>query len=81
MKQVKGNIWDFHRVGYWVIIPTNGNIKKNGEAVMGKGLALEAKKKFPRLPKQLAERLESYGDSVHIFAEYRIVTFPTKKNW
>ena len=40
MKEVKGDIWNFYNKGYWIVIPTNGTVKRNGEAVMGRGVAL-----------------------------------------
>jgi len=43
MKEVIGNIWNYYNKGNWIVITTNGTIKKNGEAVMGRGVALEAK--------------------------------------
>jgi hypothetical protein len=41
------DIWDLHTGSAWIVIPTNGVIKKNGDAVMGKGLAAQAAKRFP----------------------------------
>ena len=79
MKVIKGNIWDYWKQGNWIVIPTNGYIKKDGSCVMGRGLALQAKLKFPKLAKELGDRIKSCNDC-QIF-DYRIVTFPVKKNW
>lgn len=86
MKEITGNIWDFHDKGHWIVITTNGNVKANGEAVMGKGIALQAKQKFPGLPKVLGQSIVFCGNVVTIlgqppFLDYRIVSFPTKRNW
>ncbi len=75
------NLWNFSPEIYYRVITTNGNIKNNGEAVMGKGIALQAKERYPGLPSKLGERLKLYGNHVNVFAEYKIITFPTKNNW
>lgn len=90
MKEVTGNIWDYHKQGNWIVITTNGNINKVGECIMGRGIALEAKKRFPLLPKQLGNTITEHGNHVHrFFCLYdfpdapitKIITFPTKHNW
>ncbi len=90
MKEITGDIWDFHEKGCWIVITTNGNVKANGEAVMGKGIALQAKTRFPALPLDLGRRIKgcamsygewSEGNNLKVFHQYRIITFPTKHNW
>ena len=81
MKEVQGELWDFWEQGYWVCITTNGYVKHNQEAAMGRGCALEAKKKFPSLPLQLGKKIQKLGNHVHIFPEYHLLTFPTKHVW
>lgn len=82
MKEETGSIWDYHKQGHWIIITTNGNVKTNGEAVMGKGIALQAKQRFPDLPKRLGKFLSEFNNTVHSFGiDYRIISFPTKHNW
>lgn len=48
VKQFTGDIWQMHDAGWYVTIPTNLFIKNDGEAVMGRGIALQATRKFPR---------------------------------
>ena len=79
MKTSKGNIWTFE--ADWIVITTNGFVKKNGEAVMGAGVALQAKKKFPKLPTALAEHLGEKGNCVGVFEDFGIITMPVKINW
>lgn len=81
MKEVQGDIWDYHAKGAWVVITTNGTVKRNGEAVMGKGVALEAKKRFPLLPLFLGSEMRLHGLRVEPFPEYRLVCLPVKYNW
>ena len=57
MREVIGNLWDFYDRGAHVAITTNGSISGNNLAVMGRGVALEAKQRFPALPRQLANKL------------------------
>lgn len=76
---VQGSIWDFVGQGY-IVIPTNGEIKKNGEAVMGAGLAKEAALRYPDLPARLGTRLKIWNH-VCYFPDHQILTFPTKHHW
>jgi hypothetical protein len=76
------NLWFFFYFNSsWIVIPTNGFVKKNGECVMGKGIALQAKEKFPDLPKELGDRIKEFGNRVFTFWKYHIITFPVKHNW
>lgn len=86
MLEITGNLWDYYDKGYTICITTNGTIKKDGSVVMGRGCALEAKNRFPLLPKKLGECLTfDYKTDVYnvpfYFIEYNIVTFPVKDNW
>jgi len=83
VKSIRGNIWEFRREGEgkYIVIPTNGSVKSNGECVMGRGLAFQAKVKFPNLPKELGERIKQYGNQVFLWTKYRLITFPVKHNW
>ena len=65
----------------WRCVLTNGNLKRNGEAVMGKGCALEAVEKYPDLPVLLGSSIRKFGNQVFSFNEYSIITFPTKYDW
>ena len=79
--EVVGDLWDFHTKGHWVCITTNGVVNKSGEAVMGAGVALQAKERFPELPRILAKHLKNSGNHPLALPEYNIVTFPTKGHW
>ena len=81
MLEVHGDIWDFYKQGYWIVIPTNSFVKSNGECVMGAGLAFDAKDRFPKLPKELGDRLNAYGNEVFTFWNYKVITFPVKRWW
>lgn len=89
MNELKGNIWDIAKLNDNICITTNGTIKKNGEAVMGRGIALQAKQKYPILPSKLGKLLMNFGNQVYYL--YNIETngtlfknlfsFPVKHNW
>ena len=81
MKEVKGDIWDYHDKGHWIVIPTNGSIREDGACVMGRGVALQAKQRFPNLPHQLGELIRERGNRLFAFPKYRIITYPVKHNW
>ena len=85
MRRVKGNIWDFYNQNSIIAIPTNGTVKRNGEAVMGRGVALQARKKFPDLPEGLGACIKRYGNRVVILDGptklRKMVSFPVKHNW
>lgn len=70
------------------VVTTNGVIRKNGDAVLGKGQALEAKKLVPGLEHQLGEYLRRYGNRAFYMGVHRVgdrltslVTFPTKHHY
>ncbi len=80
MKEAVGNLWDYYTEGGYIVITTNGTIKANGECVMGRGCALEAKTRFPSIPATLGKFLKQHGNQpcqVHD----RILTLPVKHNW
>ena len=80
MKEVTGNIWDFYDQGHWIVITTN-SVVSGGKNVMGKGIALEAKKRFPDLPRIIARHLLSSGNVAYPIYQYRLISFPTKYHW
>lgn len=82
MIEIKGNIWDYHRDGAWIVVPTNGFVKNNGHAVMGRGLAQQCAKKFIRMSASLGTCIHLWGNHVYEFPEpTRVFTFPVKHNW
>ena len=81
MKEVTGNIWTYYNQGHWIVITTNSTIKTNGECVMGRGIALQVKKKFPEFPRVLAKHIEAFGNVPIKYHIRQLITFPTKHNW
>lgn len=80
MIEVIGNMWNFPANKF--LITTNGTIKSNGELVMGRGCALQAKNQYPNLAKDLGELIRAKGNHVHqVPRYYSLITFPVKYNW
>lgn len=50
MREHYGNIMEFIDIVDAICITTNGFIKSNGESVMGRGIALQMKQRYPDLP-------------------------------
>ena len=85
MKEITGDIWDFHKQGHWIVITTNGSVKANGEAVMGggkvRGTAFQAKQRFPGVAKILGDAIRESGNVLHHWGKEGLIFFPVKHNW
>ena len=88
MREVTGNLWTYPADVR--VITTNGTVKKNGECVMGRGCAAEAKKKWPDctirgdgIAKMLGSFIKERGNTPAIFGlgDYFLITFLVKHNW
>lgn len=81
MLETYGNLWEYHDRGEWICITTNGDVRKDGCAVMGRGVALQAKHRFPKLPYLLGKRITRLGNHVQRFETHRLFSFPVKHHW
>lgn len=73
-----GDIWSM--APGFVVIPTNTVTRKgDGTAVMGAGLALDAAKRHPELPKKLGDHILRWD--CRPFVYQNIICIPTKYNW
>ena len=85
MIEVTGDLWEVAADAR--VITTNGLVKKNGEAVMGRGVAKQAAERYRELPRLLGERLRQVGNHVSLFifglvsGDELIISFPVKHNW
>lgn len=83
MLEEYGDIWE-HADDYdAIVITTNGFVKQNGEAVMGRGIAKQAKEKYPWLPKLLGGWIIASDNMAGIFTHgsiypKHIITMPVK---
>lgn len=92
MREATGNIWHYIPVADAICITTNGTVTKEGHAVMGRGVALQAKKRWPRAEKKLGRLIRRNGNVVQKLIRFRkvwderthfwtLVSFPVKHGW
>ena len=84
MLEAAGNIWDMECDA--LCITTNGFVKNSGQAVMGRGIAKQAKEKFLGLEYTLGLLITNEGNLVHYLIhdtehDVAIWSFPVKHNW
>jgi hypothetical protein len=83
MKEIFGDLFEQHDADA-ICITTNKTIKKNMEAVMGQGCALEANKRW-KLAKKLGSLLLENTDELIRFTlkdeDYDVIAFPVKDHW
>jgi len=80
MKEATGDLWQA-KPQFIRCITTNGVVKKNGELVMGRGNALQAKERYPQLPGLLGSYIKSSGNILYYIEELNIASFPVKYHW
>lgn len=82
MVEAQGNVWDFYgQPDTVIVIPTNGDVNRNGECVMGRGLALQAKKRIPGIALELGKEIKQQGN-VPVFLDHAdCLSFPVKHHW
>lgn len=85
--ETKEDIFYLPKTTEAVCITTNGITDKNGNAVMGKGIALQAKNLF-HCEARLGEYLRTYGNRCFNLGQYKrdneiftLFSFPTKYHW
>ncbi|KAA0895079.1 macro domain-containing protein [Oryzomonas rubra] len=78
MREIHGNIWDYQKTAI-VAITTNGEVAKNGKAVMGRGVAAQAARLFPWFPGRLGACIAEDGNHVHHLGS-NLVSFPVEQS-
>ena len=58
---IKDDLWKYEGKADLIVISTNSYIKKDGELVMGRGLALQAKNRYPELPRLFGQKIPHLG--------------------
>ncbi len=81
MKEIIGDIWNFHDKGHWIVITTNGIVRNDGACVMGRGTAKEAAIRIRYLPHMLGTCIKAHGNMLFTFHTLKLITFPTKHHW
>lgn len=81
MKEINGNLWRYYNAPFHVIcITTNGFVKKDGTAVMGRGCALEARSYIPGIAKLLGAHIQTNGNMAGYLLP-NVIAFPVKHVW
>ncbi len=88
MLEVYGNFWNVPDA-FGHVITTNGTLRSDGKCVMGRGVALQATHKLPRIAKILGDLIKEKGNNVHYLGpfitsnerHYNMFSFPVKNNW
>ncbi len=81
----RGNMWSVFGNTDLFLVTTNPIIRKDGAVVMGRGIALEMKTKYPQFPYDFAQALtwnlgNSFG-TVGIYDNQQCGYFMTKNHW
>jgi len=79
MKEVMGNLWDYHDQGLVVVITTGGLVDRQGRALMPRGCARQARERFPGVAKRLGQWIKAQGNHVYEL-EPRLVSFPVENS-
>jgi hypothetical protein len=77
MIETTGNIWDYLGSAV-VVITSNGSLTRDGRAVLGRGVAIQALTHLPDLSQRLGTLLAQGGNHVHEVVE-GIVSFPVEE--
>jgi hypothetical protein len=80
MIELRGNIWDLARPEDAIVITTNGFVKSDGACVMGRGIALEAKRRHPGIEYMLGDWIREVGNIPGQLCD-NIYIFPVKPCW
>lgn len=71
MKIGKGNLWDQEGKSDLLLVTSNSYIRKDGTLVMGRGAALEASKRYPKVPELAGKHIKHYARHL---GEYLLIT-------
>ena len=74
-------VYDLLGTSCTICITTNGFVKKNGSAVMGRGIAKQISQAIPLFAKDLGAKIDRYGNKCQKVLDYRmttLVSFPVK---
>lgn len=80
MRELKADLFSIRADVYCVT--TNGEIRSDGKAVMGAGVAKYVRDKFKGIDYILGQQLKTNGNIIStIWGDPHIVSFPTKHKW
>lgn len=84
MIEVSGDIWMYEPVEA-IVITTNGDVNRFGDAVMGRGVARQCRTLWPTSAGRLGDHIKLNGNHVHLFYQPpespALLSFPVKHHW
>jgi hypothetical protein len=85
MREIRGELFELIKQYDGMCVTTNGFVKRNGECVMGAGIAKTIKNMFPEIPYRLGQFIKQYGNNVLYIGDIEqvkpIFSFPVKHAW
>lgn len=84
MIEIHGDLWDYYDRGFICCITTNGYVKKDRRAVMGRGTAKQALERFPDIDLELGFLIKTLNPLYVLWLPYpspqnrRLLAFPVK---
>jgi hypothetical protein len=84
MQEIKGNFWNLAKNFDVLCVTTNGVVKRNGQLVMGAGIAYQFNLRFPQLSSLLGSRVKRNGNIPYLITfgdGTRIMSVPTKQDY
>lgn len=84
MREATGDLFSYIGRAHGLCLTTNGDVNGRGLAVMGRGVALQAARRWPPIREALAGALRANGNGVNylgVVAGTRIYSFPVKHHW
>lgn len=78
MKELQADLWEVD--AQLRVITTNGTVKTNGKAVMGRGCAAEARKRYIGIAGKLGRWIREFGN-IPCFVYPTLATLPVKHEW
>ena len=81
MKIIKDDIWKYRSREGVIVIPTNIGWKADKSNVMGAGLALQVKNKFPKIPELYGQECINHKEKLGVtfYPNYSFLMFPVKE--
>lgn len=88
MREATGNLWNLVQPAEALVITTNGTVTMRGRGVMGRGIALETKQRWPNMDRALGDHLVREGNHVWCWMStsttdplFDLVFMPVKHQW
>jgi hypothetical protein len=82
MIEITGDVWEFYKQPKSVIcIPTNGDINCYGDAIMGRGVAAQAKLRCNFIDTELGGCIIANGNIINWLDHGLVLSFPVKHHW